>query len=113
MKALWAKDHWIALVTKTLWGGGEEFDVWFISPINGEWQADSKLSFTQLYSVPPPTMSADGNAVTLYSRPAACNLPASLSDPTLVVESNYELQNGKYQCISSRPVPTAIPTRTP
>jgi hypothetical protein len=110
-QAIWAQDHWIVLVVKTQFGGGQEFDIWFVGASAGEWKYESKLAFTQLYSVPLPHLSADGSSVTLYSLPAACNLPKDSPTPNSVAESDYKWQNGQYQCIASRMIPNPTPTR--
>lgn len=113
LNAVWANDHWIVLVKQTQWGGGADFEIWNARSINAEWKKESLLSFNQLHSVPLPRLSSDGLAITLYSLPLACKLP---SNPTLthpLVESDYQWQNGKYQCLASRVIaPTPAPTPT-
>jgi len=113
LNAVWAVDHWIVLVTKTDYGGGASFEIWHISQLAGAWKNEPKIQFTQSASQPLPRLSADGNGVTLYSLPAACNLPKNISDPNPIVESDYRWQNGQYQCIASRIIPTPTPTRHP
>jgi len=113
LSASWAGDHWIALVTAADFGGGAGFELWNVAQSAGQWKSEIKFQFTQSASLPLPRMSGDGSALTLYSPPAACNLPKTFADPNPTIESDYKLQNGQYQCIASRVVPTPIPTRNP
>jgi len=113
LNAAWAADHWVALVTATDFGGGSNFEVWNVVQSSGHWKSESKLQFVQTASLPLPRMSADGAALTLYAPPAACNLPKNILDPNPWIESDYKLQGGQYQCVTSRLIPTPIPTRSP
>jgi len=113
VQAIWSQDHWTALVTKTEWGNAQDFEVWYVRLTAGEWKTEIKLKFSQLYGDPLPRTSADGNTVTLYSLPAACNLPKNISAPYPTIESDYQLQNGEYRCVTSRIIAVPTPTRRP
>ena len=112
LDAVWAEDHWIVLVIQTLWGNGQEFEVWHVRPTVGEWKKETKFEFAQLHGYPLPRLSADGNVVTLYSAPG-CDLPFTYSPPYPVIEWDYKWQDGQYRCITSRVVATVTPTKQP
>lgn len=107
--AVWSGDHWIALVTAAEFGGGSSFEIWHIIQTAGEWRANTKLHFTQAASLPMPRLSADGNSLTLYSPPAACNLPEGSVESNATIETDFTWQNGQYQCVSSRVIATPTP----
>lgn len=107
--AVWAGDHWIALVTAAEFGGGSTFEIWHIIQSAGEWRVNTKLHFAQAASLPLPRLSADGNSLTLYSPPAACNLPEGSVESNATIETDYAWQNGKYQCVNSRIIGTPTP----
>jgi hypothetical protein len=113
LSAGWSVDHWVGLVTATDFGGGAGFEVWNVRQVTGQWKSESAFQFTQSASLPLPRLSADGAALTLYSPPAACNLPKNITNPNPTIESDYKLQNGQYQCIASRVLSTPVPTRAP
>ena len=113
LSGAWAVDHWIVLVTATDFGGGAGFEVWNVKQAASDWKSESKFQFTQSASLPLPRLSADGAALTLYSPSLACNLPKNTPSANLWIESDYKLQNEKYQCVASRVIPTPVPTRGP
>ena len=113
LDAVWADDHWIVLVNQTLRGSGQEFEVWHVRPTVGEWKKETKLHFAQLHGYPLPRLSADGYVVTLYSKPAPCDLPDTYSYPYPVIEWDYQWQDGQYRCITSRVVATVTPAKHP
>lgn len=108
--AVWSGDHWIVLVTQAEYGGGSTFEIWHVTQAAGVWGYGTKFRFSQAASEPVPHLSADGNSITLYSPPAACNLPDNIvvSNPT--IESDYQWQNGEYHCVNSRVLPTPTPS---
>ena len=113
LQAAWVEDHWNTLVTRTQWGNVQDFEVWQIRSSANAWQGEPKLKFSQLYGDPLPRLNSDGTTITLYSLPAACNMPKNFSAPYPTIESEYKWQSGQYQCVASRIIPTPTPTRRP